>query len=100
MFPAMFRSIQYALRLSSGGVLLALLCACVSCRQPAPQNTGARLTFTDELNRPVAIVQNPQRIISLAPNITEMLFALGLGERVMAVTSYCDFPPEAKSKEK
>jgi iron complex transport system substrate-binding protein len=96
----MLRSIRYALRLVSGGALLALLCVCLSCRQPSPQSTGARLTFTDELNRPVAIAQNPQRIISLAPNITEMLFALGLGERVVAVTSFCDFPPEAKNKEK
>jgi iron complex transport system substrate-binding protein len=96
----MLRSIQYALRLGSGGVLLALLCFCASCRQPAPPSTGLRLTFTDELNRQVAIAPNPQRIISLAPNITEMLFVLGMGERVVAVTSYCDFPPEAKNKER
>ena len=37
----------------------------------------------------------PQRIVSLAPNITETLFALGLGSRVVGVTRYCDFPPEA-----
>ncbi|HEX4948203.1 MAG TPA: ABC transporter substrate-binding protein, partial [Blastocatellia bacterium] len=42
----------------------------------------------------------PQRIISLAPSITEILFALKLGERVVGVTSYCDFPPEAQAKEK
>lgn len=35
------------------------------------------------------------RIVSLAPNVTEMLFALGLGEQVVAVTDYCDYPPEA-----
>ena len=96
----MFRLMQHPFRLACGGVLLALLCAGVSCRQPSSNSPAARLTFTDELNRTVAIVPNPQRIISLAPNITEMLFALGLGARVMAVTSYCDFPPEAKTKEK
>lgn len=37
----------------------------------------------------------PGRIISLAPSITEVLFALGLGDRVVGVTRYCDFPPEA-----
>ena len=37
----------------------------------------------------------PQRIISLAPNITEILFALGLGEKIVGVTRYCDFPEEA-----
>ena len=40
----------------------------------------------------------PKRIISLAPNITEILFALGLGDRIVGVTSFCDYPPEAKKK--
>lgn len=40
----------------------------------------------------------PQRIISLAPNITETLFALGLGDKVVAVTDYCDFPEEATKR--
>lgn len=38
----------------------------------------------------------PQRIITLAPSITETAFALGLGEKVIAVTDYCDFPPVAQ----
>ncbi|MCS7273531.1 MAG: cobalamin-binding protein [Fimbriimonadales bacterium] len=41
-----------------------------------------------------------QRIVSLAPSITEILFALGLGERVVGVTELCDYPPEAKQKPK
>src|SRR5688500_12074017 len=40
----------------------------------------------------------PARIISLAPSTTETLFALGLGDRVVGVTRYCEFPPEARSK--
>jgi iron complex transport system substrate-binding protein len=42
----------------------------------------------------------PQRIISLAPAATEMLFALGLGERIVGVTNFCDYPEEAKKKPK
>jgi iron complex transport system substrate-binding protein len=42
---------------------------------------------------------NPQRIVSLAPSVTETLFALGLDNRVVGVTSFCDYPPEAKAKE-
>lgn len=42
----------------------------------------------------------PQRIISGIPSATEMLFALGLGGRVVGVTNNCNFPPEAKAKEK
>src|SRR6478672_13258542 len=37
-----------------------------------------------------------QRIVSLAPSVTEMLFALGFGARVVGVTTYCDYPAEAK----
>lgn len=40
----------------------------------------------------------PQRIVSLAPSITENLFALGVGERVVGVTSWCHYPAEAASK--
>ncbi|GAB4331255.1 MAG: hypothetical protein Kow0099_02490 [Candidatus Abyssubacteria bacterium] len=42
----------------------------------------------------------PARIVSMAPNITEILFALGLGDRVVGVTDYCDYPPEALKKPK
>jgi iron complex transport system substrate-binding protein len=54
----------------------------------------------DDLGRLVAINGTPQRIISLAPSNTEILFALGLGEKVVGVTMYCDYPPEAQEKEK
>jgi iron complex transport system substrate-binding protein len=55
---------------------------------------------TDEIGRQVAVKSQPQRIISLAPSITEILFALKLGDRVVGVTSYCDFPAQATAKEK
>lgn len=42
----------------------------------------------------------PERIVSAAPSTTEILFALGLGDRVVGVTSFCDFPEEAKKKPK
>lgn len=40
----------------------------------------------------------PKRIISLAPNTTEILFALGLDERIVGVTNFCDYPEEARAK--
>ena len=43
-------------------------------------------------------MNEPQRIVSFLPSATEMLYALGLGERLMGVTHECDYPPEAKSK--
>lgn len=42
------------------------------------------------------LVAAPSRIISTAPGITEILFALGLGDRVVGVTEYCSYPPEVK----
>src|SRR5690348_16024585 len=44
-----------------------------------------------------AEVAKPARVVSLVPAITETLFALGLGDRVVGVSAYCDFPPEARS---
>ena len=42
----------------------------------------------------------PERIVSLAPDLTEILFALGLGERIVAVSNDSDYPPEAAEKQK
>jgi len=57
-------------------------------------------TIKDALGFPYAAGTLPQRIVSLAPNITEILFSLGLGERVVGVTRFCDYPPQAQEKEK
>jgi iron complex transport system substrate-binding protein len=46
----------------------------------------------------VEIPQPVKRIVSLAPSVTETLFALGLGDRVVGDTNYCDYPEEAKSR--
>ena len=42
----------------------------------------------------------PQSIVSTAPSITELLYALGLGNRVVGVTRFCRYPPEAQLKPK
>jgi len=47
-----------------------------------------------------ALAAGTGRIVSLAPNVTEILYSLGLEKRVVAVTDFCDYPPEAKSKPK
>ncbi|PIU56066.1 MAG: cobalamin-binding protein [Chloroflexi bacterium CG07_land_8_20_14_0_80_45_17] len=58
------------------------------------------ITVTDDLGREVTIAALPVRIISLTPSNTEILFALGLGDRVVGVSDYSDYPPEALEKEK
>ncbi|MDH4198264.1 MAG: ABC transporter substrate-binding protein [Candidatus Aminicenantes bacterium] len=58
-------------------------------------------TVKDDRGRPFPLpLKPPERIVSLAPNITEILFALGLGERLVGVTRFCDYPPEALTKTK
>lgn len=81
---------------------LALLTICViaaACSDKEPV-AGESRTVTDELGRSVQVARAPRRIVSLAPSVTETLFALGLGDRVVGVTSFCDYPAEATQKEK
>jgi iron complex transport system substrate-binding protein len=53
-------------------------------------------TFTDDAGREVTINEMPERIVSFGPSITEILFALGLGDRVVGVSDYSDYPAEAQ----
>lgn len=79
-------------------VMMVLAAACLSPKKSVSDSNVK--SFTDELGRQINVKFPPQRIISLAPSVTETLFALGLGNRVVGVTSYCDYPEEAKAKEK
>lgn len=79
-------------------VLLAVLVA--SCAPAASSPKQPAIQVTDELGRVVKLDKVPQRIVSLAPSNTEILFALGLGDKVVGDTTYCDYPPEAKDKPK
>ena len=66
---------------------------------PFMANISAR-TFVDDAGRKLYLAKVPTRIVSLAPSITEMLFALGLDEQIVGVTEFCDYPAAAKSKAK
>jgi iron complex transport system substrate-binding protein len=56
------------------------------------------LTVVDDLGRTVKIDKLPQRIISLAPSNTEIIYALGLEDKLVGTTDYCDYPEAAKNK--
>jgi iron complex transport system substrate-binding protein len=60
----------------------------------------ARLGAPLSLSLLATMAAEPQRIVSTAPSITETLYALGLGDRVVGVTMYCTYPPDARSKPK
>ncbi len=52
--------------------------------------------ITDFRGKTLVLTRRPQRIVSLTPGSTEVLFAIGAGKQVVGVTSYCDYPPEAR----
>lgn len=56
--------------------------------------------FTDGIGRQVVLDQTPRRIVALAPSVTETLYFLGLGDRVVGVTRFSAYPPEAAQKPK
>jgi iron complex transport system substrate-binding protein len=71
--------------------MLALLAVGIpSWGAPAPART-----VVDGAGRTIQVPDRPTRIVSLAPSATEILFALGAGERVVGVTDFCEYPPEA-----
>lgn len=55
-------------------------------------------TIVDDRGKTFTITSEPKRIVSLTPSGTEILFALGLGDRVVGVTRWCDYPADAKSR--
>ena len=59
---------------------------------------SANRVFVDEVGRRVEVPESPSRIISLSPSITEILFSLGLEERIIGVSNHSDFPPRALTK--
>lgn len=59
---------------------------------------GLCASFVDAMGRCIDLNSPPKRIVSLAPSITEILYLLGLGDKVVGVTTFSYYPPEAKNK--
>ncbi|MFZ1729433.1 MAG: cobalamin-binding protein [Bacteroidota bacterium] len=79
-------------------LLLLLLTQLTACNRPSHETPKAVRSVTDDLGRSVGVDRTPLRIVSLAPSLTEMLFVLGAGDKVVGVTSYCNYPPETAGK--
>jgi iron complex transport system substrate-binding protein len=86
--------------------LMFSLAACSTNNATKPQDTSQTATeivktqfplkVTDFLGREVTIEKEPQRIVSLAPSTTELIYALGAGNKVVGVTDFDNYPPEVK----
>ena len=89
-----------------GGLLVLGLLLLVGCggkgktpAKPSPTASGGAgfpVTLTDAQKVTVTVPRRPERIVSVSPTVTEMLFAIGAGDRVVAVTEQCNYPPEVK----
>lgn len=116
MHPSPSRAARVARAILPLALLAVLLAACGAAatptaapsRAPAPTPTAAAastpaptpiaaypLTLTDDEGTTVTIPARPERIVSLTPANTEVLFAVGAGARVIATTDFDDYPPEA-----
>jgi iron complex transport system substrate-binding protein len=87
------------------GVIVAVFSLSMAVTQRAaaervrkPLQVSASQVVTDETGRRVAVPSTVNRIVSLAPNLTETIYALGMEEKLAGDTDYCDTPPAAKRK--
>ena len=55
------------------------------------------LTISDDLDRLIDVTEPPKTIVSLSPHLTELLFDLGVGQKVVGTVSFSDYPPSAKA---
>lgn len=78
--------------------LLAIAVAFLFCAFGLYWRAASQRTY--QLARNLKTKNTPSRIVSLAPNLTEILFSLGLSEKVVAVSSDSDYPPDAANKNK
>ncbi|MBA3770249.1 MAG: cobalamin-binding protein [Blastocatellia bacterium] len=100
------------MNLSRNRIVTALLASLVlaSCRGVAPVSSGnagpaqneraanANLRIvTDDLGRSISVPAKVTRVVSTAPSVTENIFAVGAGDRLIGVTTFCDYPEAAKS---
>lgn len=76
-------------------VLLSLSILALTAAMPEPE--GHYRTFEDSYGRIVNLPESIDRIVSLAPSVTETLYALGLGDKIVGVTEYCNYPAAALS---
>jgi iron complex transport system substrate-binding protein len=79
--------------------LLAAVLGIMGCARSGRETpaTADLLSMQDSYGRAIKVPANPRRIVSIAPSMTEIIFLLGAGDRLVGRTDYCNYPPEAAS---
>lgn len=87
-------------------IMVFLLQACGSAQQTdgdgktkEPKETTDSYTVVDDLDEEITFEKAPEKVISLSPSITEVLYALGVGDSLIGVTSFDNYPEEVKEVE-
>ncbi len=75
------------------GLSLLPFFGCKGGGTPQPE-----MQLTDQVGRTVGLVKSPQKIVCLDPSSTEIVYALGLADKIVAVSDETDYPEEAKKK--
>ena len=104
MLPTVFNQpdSSFPLRRAASFLLLCVVFLSINCRRAEPptanvNSSAATREVTDDTGRTIVIPLNVERAVSLAPNLTENIFAVGAGDKLIGVTTYCDYPEQAKS---
>jgi iron complex transport system substrate-binding protein len=79
-------------------LLIGALDVSAQATSPGPSSQSPAREVVDEMGRTVRIPISPSRIVSLAPSLTETIYALGLQDRLVGDTDFCDYPVEAQKK--
>ncbi len=75
----------------------SLRLALATCLMTLSASSFAAITVTDDLGNIVTLERPAQRVISLAPHVTELIFAAGAGSKIVGTVKYSDYPESAKS---
>ena len=75
---------------------LLLMLLFTSCHSPKTTQTEAFFTWEDSYHRPILLKTAPQRIVSISPAITEVMFLVGAQDKLVGISDFCKYPPETE----